>query len=103
MKPVEGDEKNVNIRWLPSGISEQSTINLTQETQNLLQPMILLEKINFYDGPTTIALPQKGRSLDYVYTLGRMEGKERDSELDITYPVRTEGVSRRHCKIYFNR
>ena len=65
--------------------------------------MILLEKINVYDGPSTIALPMKGKSLDYVYNVGRLEGKDRDGELDIAYPIRSEGVSRRHCQVFFDR
>lgn len=53
--------------------------------------------INIYDGPTTIALPRKGRTLDHVYNVGRLEGKDRDCELDLPYSMRCEGVSRRHC------
>lgn len=58
---------------------------------------MILEMINIYDGPTTIALPRKGRTLDHVYNVGRLEGKDRDCELDLPYSMRCEGVSRRHC------
>ena len=38
-----------------------------------------------------------GKPLNHSYQVGRLEGKERDVDIDIPYPINSEGVSRRHC------